>query len=68
MGGVNEFSVLPLARLLVMAYRVLVDDLHRELAARGWTDVRVAFGFVLLALCEGLASLRELVATLGSSK
>jgi hypothetical protein len=27
-----------------MAYRLLIDDLHRELVARGWTDVREAFG------------------------
>jgi DNA-binding MarR family transcriptional regulator len=58
----------PLARLLAMAYRQLVDDLHRELAARGWSDVRPAFGFLLLALREGPVSLRELVATLGTSK
>ena len=58
----------PLARLLAMAYRLLIDDLHRELAARGWTDVREAFGFVLLALRGGPISLRELVATLGTSK
>ena len=51
-----------------MAYRLLIDDLHRELAARGWTDVREAFGFVLLALRGGPSSLRELVATLGTSK
>jgi DNA-binding MarR family transcriptional regulator len=51
-----------------MAYRLLIDDLHRELAARGWTDVREAFGFVLLALRDGPISLRELVATLGTSK
>ena len=58
----------PLARLLAMAYRQLVDDLHRGLAARGWSDVRPAFGFLLLALREGPVSLRELVATLGTSK
>jgi DNA-binding MarR family transcriptional regulator len=57
-----------LARLLAMAYRQLVDDLHRRLAARGWSDVRPAFGFLLLALREGPVSLRELVATLGTSK
>jgi DNA-binding MarR family transcriptional regulator len=51
-----------------MAYRLLIDDLHRELVARGWTDVREAFGFVLLALRDGPISLRELVATLGTSK
>ncbi|HEX3257969.1 MAG TPA: helix-turn-helix domain-containing protein [Pseudonocardia sp.] len=58
----------PLARLLAMAYRLLIDDLHRELVARGWTEVREAFGFVLLALRDGPISLRELVATLGTSK
>ena len=58
----------PLARLLAMAYRQLVDDLHRRLAARGWSDVRPAFGFLLLALRDGPVSLRELVATLGTSK
>jgi DNA-binding MarR family transcriptional regulator len=58
----------PLARLLAMAYRQLVDDLHRRLAARGWSDVRPAFGFLLLALREGPVSLRELVTTLGTSK
>jgi DNA-binding MarR family transcriptional regulator len=58
----------PLARLLAMAYRLLVDDLHRELAARGWTGVRVAFGFMLLALREGPAPPRQLVTTLGTSK
>ena len=64
LGGMST----PLARLLAMAYRLLIDDLHRELAARGWTDVREAFGFVLLALRGGPISLRELVATLGTSK
>jgi DNA-binding MarR family transcriptional regulator len=58
----------PLARLLAMAYRQLVDDLHRRLAARGWSEVRPAFGFLLLALRGGPVSLRELVTTLGTSK
>jgi DNA-binding MarR family transcriptional regulator len=58
----------PLARLLAMAYRQLVDDLHRRLAARGWSEVRPAFGFLLLALRDGPVSLRELVTTLGTSK
>ena len=46
---------------------LLLDDLHRELAARGWADVRVGFGFMLLALRDGAASPRALVATLGTS-
>lgn len=58
----------PLARLLAMAYRSLIDDLHRELAARGWREVRPAYGFLLLALAGGPVSLRGLVATLGTSK
>ena len=58
----------PLARLFAMAYRLLVDDLHQRLADRGWTGVRPAFGFVLLALREGPVDLRELPAVLGTSK
>jgi DNA-binding MarR family transcriptional regulator len=58
----------PLARLFAMGYRRLVDGLHEELPRRGWSDVRPAFGFVLLALREQPASLRDLPATLGTSK
>jgi DNA-binding MarR family transcriptional regulator len=58
----------PLARLFAMAYRMLVDDLHERLAARGWVGVRPAFGFVLLALRTGPVSLRDLPGVLGTSK
>jgi DNA-binding MarR family transcriptional regulator len=58
----------PLARLLAMAYRLLVDGLHERLRERGWTDVRPAFGFVLLALRAGPGSLRNLPGVLGTSK
>jgi DNA-binding MarR family transcriptional regulator len=51
-----------------MAYRLLVDDLHERLADRGWTGVRPAFGFVLLALRGGPASLRDLPDVLGTTK
>jgi DNA-binding MarR family transcriptional regulator len=61
-------SEVPLARLFAMAYRLLVDGLHERLAERGWTDVRPAFGFVLLALRGGPVSLRELPGVLGTSK
>ena len=40
---------IPLARLLAMAYRQLIDDLHDRLAREGYTDVRPEFGYVLLA-------------------
>jgi DNA-binding MarR family transcriptional regulator len=59
---------LPLARLLAMAYRLLVDELHQRLAERGWAGVRPAFGFVLLALRDSPAALRDLPGALGTSK
>lgn len=31
-----------------MVYRTLIDDLHERLRARGWRDVRMNYGFVLL--------------------
>ncbi|SFF49215.1 MarR family winged helix-turn-helix transcriptional regulator [Blastococcus tunisiensis] len=58
----------PLARLFAIAYRQLVDGLHERLAERGWTDVRPAFGFLLLALRAGPASLGDLPGVLGTSK
>jgi len=51
-----------------MAYRMLVDDLHDRLAAQGWSGVRPAFGFVLLALRAGSVPLRDLPGALGTSK
>lgn len=59
---------LPLARLLAIAYRQLITDLHAELAQRGWTDVRPAYGFALLALREGPLSSGELGAAMGTTK
>jgi DNA-binding MarR family transcriptional regulator len=61
-------SAVPLARLLAMAYRLLVDELHERLAGRGWSGVRPSFGFVLVALREGPASLRDLPDVLGTTK
>ena len=58
----------PLARLFAMGYRVLIDGLHEELPRRGWPDIRPSFGFVLLALRDAPASLRDLPVTLGTSK
>lgn len=48
----NVDHPVPLARLFAMAFRSLIDDLHAELARRGWPDVRPAYGFVLLACRE----------------
>lgn len=58
----------PLARLFAVGYRVLVDGLHRRLAERGWTDVRVTDGFVLLAARSGGLRGADVAALLGVSK
>lgn len=58
----------PLARLLTMASRLLVDGLHARLEQQGWSGVRVSYGFVLLALRAGATSAGELAAVLGVSK
>lgn len=61
-------DAVPLARLFAMAFRLLIDGLHEQLAARGWAEHPPAFGFVLLALRGGPAGLRDLTATLGTTK
>ena len=71
MGGVTHASTpptakAPLARLFAIAYRALIDDLHDELRSRGWTDVRPAFGFVLLAASEAPTTSTELAALTGA--
>lgn len=68
MGGVTSGHSLedpPLARLFAMAFRSLIEKLHERLRVMGWTDVRPAFGFVLVAArdrpttCTELAALME---------
>jgi DNA-binding MarR family transcriptional regulator len=71
MGPVSQAAddaQLPLARLFAIAYRQLITDLHAELARRGWTDVRPAYGFALLALREGPLSSSELGVLMGMTK
>jgi DNA-binding MarR family transcriptional regulator len=58
----------PLARLFAIGYRLLIDGLHDRLRARGWTDVRPAFGFVLLAARDQPTSVSELAALTGATK
>ena len=58
----------PLARLFAIGYRRLIDGLHGRLRARGWTDVRPAFGFVLLAARDQPTSVSELAALMGTTK
>jgi DNA-binding MarR family transcriptional regulator len=57
-----------LARLLAMAYRQLVEGLHERLREEGWTDVRPAFGFVLLAARDAPTTTTELGALMGTTK
>lgn len=54
----REAPAVPLARLLLMAGRSMVDELHVRLRAAGWHDIRPAYGFVLVALKD-----RELTTT-----
>ncbi len=58
----------PLARLFAIAYRSLIDGLHERLATAGWTDVRPAFGFVLLAARDKPTSSTELAVLMGTTK
>jgi DNA-binding MarR family transcriptional regulator len=59
---------MPLARLFAMAFHHFVDGLHRRLAEEGWTDVRPAYGFVLLAAREGPVTPGEVARLLGVTK
>lgn len=58
----------PIARLLAMAYRQLMDDLHDRLRERGWHDVRPAFGFVLLAARDEPTTAGAIGELMGTSK
>jgi DNA-binding MarR family transcriptional regulator len=61
-------SPVPLARLLAMAYRQLIDRLHERLAEEGYTDVRPAFGYVLLAVRERPTTGADIALLLGVTK
>ena len=58
----------PMARLLAMAYRQLIDGLHSRLPAAGFTDVRPSYGFVLLAVRDRPTTIVDLAALLGVTK
>lgn len=66
MTGVDD--AIPLARLLAMSFRTMIDELHARLRQRGWTDVRPAYGFVLLALRDGPSSAKGVAALMGTTK
>jgi len=58
----------PLARLLAMSYRQLIDRLHERLADEGYTDVRPTFGYVLLAVRDGPTTGADIALLLGVTK
>ena len=64
----RENNTEPLARLFLSAAGLLVEELHVRLRAKGWKDVRHAWGFVSGRLSEGPATIYELAAFLGVSK
>jgi DNA-binding MarR family transcriptional regulator len=70
MGDVTDptMAPVPIARLLAMAYRMFMDDLHERLRARGWDDVRPAFGFVLLAARDEPTTATAIAVLMGTTK
>ena len=61
-------SPIPLARLVALAYRQLIDELHVRLEAEGYADVRPAFGYVLLALRKQQTTAVDIALLLGVTK
>jgi DNA-binding MarR family transcriptional regulator len=61
-------DAIPLARLLAMAFRLMIDTLHERLQERGWSDVRPAYGFVLLALRDQAITGKDVAALMGTTK
>ncbi len=59
---------LPLARLLSMATRLLVDELHEGLHAAGHSELRPAHGFALNGIGESGATATQLAVLLGMTK
>lgn len=59
---------LALGRALTVALRLLVDDLHRRLAAQGFDDLRPAFGYVLNAAARASTRATDVAALLGMTR
>ncbi|MEV4361900.1 MarR family winged helix-turn-helix transcriptional regulator [Nonomuraea sp. NPDC051941] len=53
---------------LLLAFRMLIDELHAELARQGHPDIRPMHGFVMQAIGPGGTTAVELGRTLGVSK
>ncbi|HEU4568915.1 MAG TPA: MarR family winged helix-turn-helix transcriptional regulator [Marmoricola sp.] len=59
---------LPLVRLLSMALRTSLEQLHEELAKAGYPELRPTHGYALNAVARGEATASELAAGLGMTK
>ncbi|MFO0746561.1 MAG: MarR family winged helix-turn-helix transcriptional regulator [Myxococcota bacterium] len=60
--------VVPLARLMAIAQRSLIDGLHAELAARRIDDVRPSYGYVMLAARKKPTSVTAIATLMGTTK
>jgi DNA-binding MarR family transcriptional regulator len=67
-GGAAETPGFELPLRLLLAFRVLIDELHAELARRGHPDMRPMHGFVFQAIGPGGITAAELGRRLGISK
>lgn len=54
--------------LFTLGSRAVIDELHRQLAARGYDDLRPAHGFAFQRIAQGGATGNELAAFLGMTK
>lgn len=66
--GTRGGEGVPLARLFAMAFRSLIDALHQRLEERGWSDVKPAYGFVLLAARSRNITVNDVAALMGMTK
>jgi len=67
-GGGAETPGFELPLRLLLAFRVLIDELHAELARQGHPDMRPMHGFVFQAIGPGGTTAAELGRRLGISK
>ena len=59
---------LPLVRLLSMALRTSLEQLHEQLARAGYPELRPTHGYALNAVARGEATASELATGLGITK
>jgi DNA-binding MarR family transcriptional regulator len=67
-GGAAKTPGFELPLRLLLAFRVLIDELHTELARQGHPDMRPMHGFVFQAIGPGGSTAAELGRRLGISK